>query len=383
MEAWETSCREADERLAAARADLSVKLEAWAGRWVGDEPYAAITAGQAGLLSQALDSIGEPDAPSLAELFGTLTAERGRALTARGERLKTRDADLAAAAARLAEERETVAGERDDGPPASDLRPASRAERAGAPFWQLADFRAGVDAGTAAAIEGALYGAGLLTAWVHPDPAHDRGGGRRGRGRRLPGRAAARGATGRPDPRRRTRPRAAGHGRPGPGRGGARVDRPVRVEYLSESVLSESVLSGEISAAAVPVVTTRAQFSYGPHLGARPKAAPEFIGATNRAARRRIRVAELDRRIAEVKRQRDELAAELSLVDEALANLELAQRELPRTAPVTEARQKVSEAAAHLSAARSRLRRGEDGARREGRGTRRADPAAAQDCGRP
>ena len=105
----------------------------------------------------------------------------------------------------------------------------------------------------------------------------------------------------------------------------------------------------------MPVVTTRAQFSYGPHLGARPKPAPEFIGATNRAARRRIRVAELDRRIAEVKRQRDELAAELSLVDEALANLELAQRELPRTAPVTEARQKVSEAAAHLSAARSRL----------------------------
>ena len=28
-----------------------------------------------------------------------------------------------------------------------------------------------MDAPTAAAIEGALYGAGLLTAWVHPDPA--------------------------------------------------------------------------------------------------------------------------------------------------------------------------------------------------------------------
>src|SRR5947208_3425155 len=34
MEAWETSCREAGERLAAARADLSLKLEAWAGRGV-------------------------------------------------------------------------------------------------------------------------------------------------------------------------------------------------------------------------------------------------------------------------------------------------------------------------------------------------------------
>jgi len=349
MEAWETSCREAGERLAAARADLSVKLEAWAGRWVGDEPYAAITAGQAGLLSLALDSIGEPDAPSFTELFGTLTAERGRALTARGERLKTRDADLAAAAARLAEERETVAGERDDGPPASDLRPASRAERAGAPLWQLADFRAGVDAGTAAAIEGALYGAGLLTAWVHPDPAMTAAAvaaaeadgylvalppGARPAGRTLADIFV-------PEQQDMVAP--------------ALVEAVLASIALSESVLSESVLSGEISAAAAPVVTTRAQFSYGPHLGARPKPAPEFIGATNRAARRRIRVAELDRRIAEVKRQRDELAAELSLVDEALANLELAQRELPRTAPVTEARQKVSEAAAHLSAARSRL----------------------------
>jgi hypothetical protein len=137
MDACETSCREADERLAAARTDLSGKVEAWAGRWTGDEPYAAVTAGQAELLLAALDGIGEPDAPSLAELFGTLTAERGHALTARRERLTTRDADLAGAASRLAKERETVAAERDDGPPVSDLRPAHRAERAGAPLWQL------------------------------------------------------------------------------------------------------------------------------------------------------------------------------------------------------------------------------------------------------
>ena len=106
MEAGETSCREADERLAAARAELSGKLEAWAGRWTGDEPYAPVTAGQAELLLAALDGIGEPDAPSLAELFGTLTAESGHALTARRERLRTRDADLGHAAARLAEDRE-------------------------------------------------------------------------------------------------------------------------------------------------------------------------------------------------------------------------------------------------------------------------------------
>ena len=128
---------------------------------------------------------------------------------------------------------------------------------------------------------------------------------------------------------------------------------PTLVEAVLASIaLADSVQSG---AAGVPVVTTRAQFSYGPHLGARPKPAPEFIGATNRAARRRLRLADLDRQIAEVTRQRDELAAELGLVDEALANLELARRELPRTAPVAEALQKVGEAATRLSAARGQL----------------------------
>ena len=341
MEACETSCRDADDGLAVARADLSGKLTAWASRWAGDEPYAVVTAGQAELLAAALDEIGEPDAPSLAELFGTLTAERGHALTARRERLRTRDADLADAAARLAEERETVAGERDDGPPASDLRPAHRAERAGAPLWQLADFRPGVDAGTAAAIEGALYGAGLLTAWVHPDPTQ----------------TMAAVAAAEADGYLVALPPAA---RP-TGRTLADVLVPEQQEMVAptlvEEVLTSIALSDSIQsgAADVPVVTTRAQFSYGPHLGTRPKPAPEFIGATNRAARRRLRLAELDRQIAAVQRQRDELAAELGLVEEALANSELARRELPRTGPVAEALQKVGEAAARLAAARGRL----------------------------
>jgi hypothetical protein len=340
LETCEKSCREADGLLAAARADLSARLQTWAGRWIGDEPYAAVTSGQAGLLAAALDRIGEPDAPSLPELFGTATAERGRTLTAQGQRLRTRDADLGEAATLLASERETIAGERDDGPPASDLRPASRAERTGAPLWRLADFRPEVDADTAAAIEGALYGAGLLTAWVHPDPSLT---------------MAAVGAA-EADGYLIALPTA---DRPA-GRTLADVLVPERQDMVApglvEAVLASIALSESIPAgAAGPVVTTQAQFSYGPHLGARPKPAPEFIGATNRAARRRLRLAELDRQLAGIQRQRGELAAELSLVDEALANCELARRELPRTAPVLDALQKVSEAAAHLSAARGRL----------------------------
>jgi hypothetical protein len=103
------------------------------------------------------------------------------------------------------------------------------------------------------------------------------------------------------------------------------------------------------------VVTTRAQFSYGPHLGARPKPAPEFIGATNRARRRRARLAELDRQLAAIAGQRDEAAAQLRHAQAALADLGQAQSELPRTAPVTEAIKEVTHAAGRLSSARERL----------------------------
>src|SRR5262249_54569512 len=84
------------------------------------------------------------------------------------------DAALAEARRRLAglrEERDAIAAERDDAPPSTDLRPAGRDERPGAPLWQLVRVAPHAPDETPAAIEGALYGAGLLTAWVHPDPA--------------------------------------------------------------------------------------------------------------------------------------------------------------------------------------------------------------------
>ncbi len=86
----------------------------------------------------------------------------------------TLDAALAQVRRRLTDlraERAVIAAEQDDAPPASDLRPAARDARPGAPLWQLVRFAPDVPDETAAAIEGALYGAGLLTAWVHPDPA--------------------------------------------------------------------------------------------------------------------------------------------------------------------------------------------------------------------
>jgi len=136
-----------------------------------------------------------------------------------------------------------------------------------------------VDAGTAAAIEGALYGAGLLTAWVHPDPAMTE---------------AAVGAA-EADGYLVALPPAA---RPA-GRTLADVLLPEQQDMVPpsmvEAVLASISLSDSLSA------RPRLSLPRGPvqlwsASWRAPKPAPEFIGATNRAARRRLRLAEIDHR---------------------------------------------------------------------------------------
>jgi hypothetical protein len=170
LENREQSCRAADKQLDDARADVAEKLRSWAGRWNGDGTSAVVTAGQVSALAGALDRIGEPDAPTLSELFTTRTQERTATLITSREELRHRDEGLAEQQAQKTGQREAIMASRDDAPPASDLRPADRAGRPGAPLWQLVDFAGHLGDEAATAIEGALYGAGLLTAWIHPDP---------------------------------------------------------------------------------------------------------------------------------------------------------------------------------------------------------------------
>jgi len=381
----EQSCRDAEKRLEDARADVAGQLGAWAGRWSGDEMSAVVTAGQLrsgaarrsgdemsamvtvgqlDALAGALDQIGEPDAPTLTELFTALTRERSTALITGAEQLRNTDSVLAEQEARLTGQRVAIAAEHDDAPPESDLRPADRAGRPGAPLWQLVDFAGQLGDDAAAALEGALYGAGLLTAWIHPDPALTSAALAAAESDgylvALPPPARPAGRTLAdllvPEQQDLVAPAlvaavlasiaVADQLPPGP----AVADGPGPDESVSASDFDQSgpVVTG-------PVVTTRAQFSYGPHLGARPKAAPEFIGATNRASRRKDRLAELDRQFAAIASQREDVAAQLRRAEAALADLGRAQAELPRTAPVTEALALLTHAAALLSAARDRL----------------------------
>ena len=108
-----------------------------------------------------------------------------------------------------------------------------------------------------------------------------------------------------------------------------------------------------------PTISTRAQFSYGVHAGALPKAAPEYIGATNRAARRRARLAELDERIAQAAAKARSTEADLGAATALLDDFRRARRELPDTRDIAKAAEQAGRHAALLAHARTEA----DGAR--------------------
>lgn len=330
------SCASAEQKLAATRADVTGQLRSWADRWSGEEPTVVE------LLTDAIESVGEPDAPTLTEVFTALTRDRATDLIKLTEQLRSEDAVLAAQESAAADQRAMIEAEHDDAPAESDLRPADRVGRAGAPLWQLVDFATGLDDDTAAALEGALYGAGLLTAWIHPDQQQ----------------TSAALAAGEADGYLVPVP----EGERPSGRTLADLLVPEQQDLVDPAriaeVLASIAFANELAlgaGAASPLVTTRAQFSYGPHLGARPKTAPEFIGATNRANRRRARLAKLDQQLAAIGRQRTEVAARMGRAGEALADLDQARAELPKTAPVAEAIREVARTAVLLAAAREQV----------------------------
>ncbi len=373
----EQTAAAADARLAQARKTASDELTAWSARWAA-EPSAEAQAGppdtavaplpgraalpdgrivsspDAEALAEALERIGEPGATSLTEVFDWHTAGRQEeAVTVRAH-LDTQLREAREQIAGLRAERDEIAAENDDAPPASDLRPASRQGRPGAAFWQLVRFADGVDDAQAAAVEGALYGAGLLTAWVHPDPA-------------LTGAALAAAEA---DGYLVATATAAG------GRTLADVLVPDDQDHVASDivagVLHSIALTDDVAAAAAPavsspvvsnpvvsnpvvsnpVVSNTAQFSYGVHRGARPKAAPEYIGATNRANRRRARLAEQDELIAQAAAHERQLAAERERTATVLEDLRRSRRELPDVLPVARAAEAVSTHAALLARAR-------------------------------
>src|SRR5690242_1788810 len=348
-QAQEQAAGVAAAQLAGARQTAGDELDRWAGRWSGPAgpppgasapPGPIVAPADAEALAEALGLAGEPGATSLTEVFDRCTAERQAATITVRAHLETDLREIRARLAALGAERDAIATEQDDAPPASDLRPAAREGRPGAPLWQLVRFADGTGDAEAAAVEGALYGAGLLTAWVHPEPAQTEAA------------LAAAEADGYLVP-----------SAPVDGQTLAAVlvpeeqDRvaPAVVDAVLRSIaLTDDITGGTDGAVggSVPAVSMKAQFTYGVHVGARAKAAPEYIGATNRASRRRARLAEYGGLIEAAAAEERRLAGELDAAGARLGDFRRARRELPDTRPVARA----AEAAGHCAVLIARAR---------------------------
>jgi uncharacterized protein (TIGR02680 family) len=120
---------------------------------------------------------------ALAEWTGTLAGGNpaGAALISAGAGVRNRLAEARAQAlselraaravqAELVERRDRLErGEHEQPPPPHTRAAGVRDGRAGAPLWQVVDFRDGVGEAERAGLEAALEAAGLLDAWVAPD----------------------------------------------------------------------------------------------------------------------------------------------------------------------------------------------------------------------
>lgn len=357
----ESDCEAAERDLAERRRTVAVDLDAWSRRWevTGTEGSEAPEA-----LRAALDTYGEPGTPTLAQVFDEQVHEHRLEAAAQVHTLEAERERLGRELFEARRERDHVAAERDDAPPADPLRPAPRTDRPGAPLWRLVRFRDGLPAEQGAAIEGALYAAGLLTAWVHPDPALTRQAldTAEADAHLLPTDAGAKGRT--PS---------------GPTLADVLV--PETQEHVPTdviaAVLADIPLTTDDDAPGAPDapapdvmvgVDIRARFRLGPLVGAHPKPVAEFIGATNRAQRRGERLAVCDTRIGELTRECAELDDRLLRAGERLQDFAHARVDLPEATAVAKAVRALEHHSTLLASAR--------GARSEAR--RELDAAIAQ-----
>ncbi|QTU65320.1 TIGR02680 family protein [Streptomyces scabiei] len=333
----------AAEQLEIARTTASQELDEFISRWSSGNDIAVLAATDGDALRAAINAVGDPEAAPLLEVFRSLTDQRRTRAVTRVETLEREHSDAADALRSRQGERDTVAAEADDAPPPSDLRPASRDDRPGAPLWQLVRFADHVPDDHAAAVEGALYAAGLLTAWLHPDPVLT--------DQALHDKVADAYLRPLPPAQRPTGPTLADL---------LVVEDQQLVDAAAvQAVLSSIAVADDLPAMddtlPAPAVTTGSHFSLGVQVGAHPKKQPEYIGATARAARRRERLRLLDESIATLEAQLAGIEEQHRYAQEAFDDFDRARREFPRTQPITEAVGEVAVVAEKVAGARRRL----------------------------
>lgn len=332
----------AQEELTALRAKTTEAVRAWAARWdlVDDDCRTA--------LLETVDRFGEPGTPTLTEVFNEHAHHTQLHLAARVQEMQTAVEETTREHDRLRRERDDIAAERDDAPATDPLRTTPRDGRPGAPLWQLVRFADDLPEDHAAALEGALHAAGLLTAWVHPDPAltHTALDDADSDAYLLPDHT------------------------PHPGPTLADVLVPEEQEHVPAETITALLRSvphhdvtGDV--ATTGGVDTRARFGLGALVGAHPKPAAEYIGATNRAHRRRERLAAHETRLAELTEHLEELHTHLDRAREQQKDHDRARADLPDPTPIARAVRTVEHRATLVASARStadRLRQALDAA---------------------
>ena len=338
-----------DERLDETEAAAARRSAADAT--VETEGSRLVEAWQAHFASLAELQVDEPPLPALALWVGSLQGDNpARAVLLQAQQraadalAQLRAGHVAAQQALLDEqaaldaERERLVQGEDAAPPVPPTRAAdARAQRAGAPLWQLVDFREHVGAAERAGLEAALEAAGLLDAWITPD-----------------GRLQSAGGAPLSDTQWLERPRQgaslAAWLAPAAGAAPAEVDAA-----LLTRLLEGIACTAEDDGRAEGWIAPDGRFRLGALAGAWHKPQAAYIGYAARAAARA-------RRLAEIALRLQEIAEALRAIDLSLAAL--AQRQTRAAAEWQGAPSDDALRAAHadaaarereLQAARSRL----------------------------
>jgi uncharacterized protein (TIGR02680 family) len=158
--------RAAEETLAAAARAL---VDEWRG--YADGLAEARLADQDGIiaaLAEWTDTLAGAN-PARMALTTADAGARNRLAEARAQALSQLQAAKEALAELVQQRDRLERGELEQPPPPYTRATGVRDGRAGAPLWQVADFREGVSEAERAGLEAALEAAGLLDAWVAPD----------------------------------------------------------------------------------------------------------------------------------------------------------------------------------------------------------------------
>ncbi|BCK55388.1 TIGR02680 family protein [Nocardia wallacei] len=317
---------EAEASVTLARSNTAAALREW---W--EEHREVLTPVRSGLfeaLDAALAEAGADTATTLPEVLAERTEPLTEDLRARRQQARAAATQAAERAAALRAEHRQVAAEQDDAPPLSAARTDTRDGRAGAPLWRLVRFADDVGPERAAAVEAALQGANLLDAWVSAAadlPPHESDQ------FLVPLPPAARPA--------------------GPTLADVLVveeDSAVPRQLVADVLASIAFGDIESDPATRAAVGADGRFRQGVQVGRHTKPHAEFIGATARARRRDLRLAELTTAVESAEQDEAAARAEEQAATAELARISAAAKALPRTHGVTAALRAVSEAAGML-----------------------------------